>query len=428
MSDKIAALEQRLDSYDLNERQNALGELLRLVEDGQITLPPASRQVNLHAHSFHSYNAWGYSPSHIAWRARREGLSVVGLVDFDVLDGVDEFFAAASRVGIPAITGMETRAYIPEFSTREINSPGEPGISYHMGCGFIKSEISDPWSMEFAATIRRNAQARNIEMLRRVNQYLSPVEVDYQADLLPLSPSGTPTERHICLAYDNKAAAIFPDRAGRVAFWCDKLGMEADKMEAMVDDPAALKAAIRAKTMKRGGVGYMQPTAETFPLMTDVNRFALALGAIPTLTWLDGTSQGEQDIEELLTLQMRHGVAAVNIIPDRNWNIKDPATRALKVGKLVEFVQLADSKHLPIVVGTEMNAPGLKFVDDFDAPELAPVVDSFIRGAWIMVGHTVAAHSEGRGYLSPWAQAKFDSLQDRNAHFEELGRKSCGAC
>ena len=390
---RLGQLERQLDSFDRQERGAALGELVRMAGAGEVVLPPASpasevsRRVNLHAHSFHSYNAWGYSPSRIAWRARREGLGVVGLVDFDVLDGVDEFFDAARHVGIAHVAGMETRAYIPEFSTREINSPGEPGIAYHMGCGFVRSGIEDPWAREFAATIRRNAQARNVEMIRLVNAYLDPVQLDYERDLLPLSPSGTPTERHICEAYDRKAVEVFGDREQRVAYWCEKLGVGEEKMRAMVDDAASLQAAIRAKTMKRGGVGYMQPTAETFPLMTDVNRFAMTLGAVPTLTWLDGTSRGEQDIEEMLALQMRHGVAAVNIIPDRNWNIKDAATRELKVRKLVEFVALADSKGLPVIVGTEMNAPGLKFVDDFDAPELAPVVESFIRGAWIMVSY-----------------------------------------
>ena len=34
----------------------------------------------------------------------------------------------------------------------------------------------------------------------------------------------------------------------------------------------------------------------SFPLMADTNRFILAAGAIPTLTWLDGTSDVEKAI------------------------------------------------------------------------------------------------------------------------------------
>ena len=53
--------------------------------------------------------------------------------------------------------------------------------------------------------------------------------------------------------------------------------------------------------MKKGGVGYVQPGKGSFPLMADMNRFVLESGAIPTLTWLDGTSEGEKAIEELFT-------------------------------------------------------------------------------------------------------------------------------
>ena len=36
---------------------------------------------------------------------------------------------------------------------------------------------------------------------------------------------------------------------------------------------------IRSKTMKRGGVGYVQPDKGSFPLMADTNRFILAPAA-----------------------------------------------------------------------------------------------------------------------------------------------------
>ena len=46
--------------------------------------------------------------------------------------------------------------------------------------------------------------------------------------------------------------------------------------------------------MKKGGPGYVQPGEGSFPLMADMNRFVQESGAIPTLTWLDGTSDGEK--------------------------------------------------------------------------------------------------------------------------------------
>ena len=349
-------------------------------------------------------------------------MRAVGLVDFDVFDGIDEFFRAGRLLGIPTVAGMETRAYIPEFATREINSPGEPGITYHMVTGLTRSAIDDPGAREFADMLRANARNRNMAVVERVNAYLDPVVLDYENDVLPLSPSGTPTERHLCFAYEKKAEQVHPKLEDRIAFWCDRLSTPPDRMAETITDSRALQALIRARTMKRGGAGYQKPAPEAFPLMRDMNRFALSIGGIPTATWLDGSSPGEQTIEELLDLHMAAGTSALNIIPDRNWNIKDAAVRKAKVANLYRIVELANARGLPLVIGTELNAPGLKVVDDFDAPELAPVIDSFLRGASILIGHTAAVLEGESGYTSHWAAKKFETVGEKNAYFLERGR------
>jgi hypothetical protein len=76
---------------------------------------------------------------------------------------------------------------------------------------------------------------------------------------------------------------------------------------------------------------------------------------------------------------MDKGVAAINIIPDRNWNIPDENAKAVKLENLYHVVDLADALDLPIIVGTEMNSFGQKRVDDFDAPELDPVNDTIYQ-------------------------------------------------
>ena len=422
MEKQIAELEARLDHFNRAERDQALDELLKLVAKGAIALPAPRPAVNLHAHSFYSYNALGYSPTHIVWRARREGLQAVGLVDFDVLDGLDEFFRAGQLLGIATVGGLETRAYIPEFSTREINSPGEPGITYHMVSGLTRSAIDDLEAAEFAQELRTSARRRNMDVVERVNAALAPVVLDYESEVLPLSPSGTPTERHLCEAYQAKAEAVFASAADRVAFWAEHLSTPAAGIAPVIGNSRELQALIRSRTMKRGGVGYQEPTPEMFPLAGDVNQFGLALGGIPMLTWLDGASQGETDIEELLDLHVAQGVAAINIIPDRNWNIKDPAVKERKVRKLYDIVERADRRSLPIGVGTEMNAPGLKFVDSFEAPELIPVVASFLRGSDILAGHTSAVLAGEDGYTSERTAARFRTVEARNEHFLRRGR------
>lgn len=335
-----------LDSFDPAIRRQTLERIARHAQ-----WPPPGPYLNLHSHTFFSYNAYGYSPTHFAVLARQHGLAYAGIVDFDVLDGLDEFYAAADLLGLRAVVSMETRVFVPEFADRVINSPGEPGIAYHMGVGF-------PHFVEHP-TLRKTAERRNRELVERVNRFLAPVILDYDRDVLPLTPNGNATERHICAAYAAK---------GDPTFWKSKLG-------AWPDDPAQQQALIRAKTMKQGGPGYVQPDQGSFPRMADFNRFVQDAGAIPTLTWLDGTSDGERASEELFAVARAHGAAALNIIPDRNLSTPE------KIRNLYEVVALAERYDFPIIVGTEMNAPGNRFVDDFTHPVLRELLPVFQRGA-----------------------------------------------
>ena len=175
---------------------------------------------------------------------------------------------------------------------------------------------------------------------------------------------------------------------------------------------------IRAKTMKRGGVGYVTPDTGSFPVMADTNQFVLAAGGIPTMTWLDGTSEGEQAIEELIAVARSTGAAAINIIPDRNYK---PGVKDEKLDNLYKIVELAEKLDLPIVVGTEMNSPGQKFVDSFDTEELSPLVPVFLKGAHIVYAHSVLQQKCGFGYTSKWAEKNFQSTAGKNKFFESLG-------
>jgi len=404
----IEKLEQQLDSFDPAQRRAALLALLQQSRTGGVALPEPGTDVNLHAHTFFSYNAYGYSPSKYAWLARKTGLAVAGIVDFDVLDALEEFLAAGQLVGLKTCGSLESRVFVPEFATRVINSPGEPGVAYHMGVGFTK-----PVAHPFLAEMRAAAEARTREMVSRVNPAMRPVELDYAQEVVPLTPKGNATERHLCQAYENKVAEVFPEAAQRAAFLKEKLG----------DAPPAgakLQNLIRAKMMKKGGPGYVQPGKGAFPLMADMNQFVLASGAIPTLAWLDGTTEGEQCIEESFAVGMASGAAALNLIPDRNYT---PGVKDQKLQNLYDVVALAQKHHFPVIVGTEMNGPGNKFVDAFATAELQPLVPVFLRGAHIVYAHSVLQGQSGLGYLSAWAKKTFASPAAKNDFYEQLGRE-----
>ena len=84
--------------------------------------------------------------------------------------------------------------------------------------------------------------------------------------MLPLTPNGNATERHIVVAYIGIAEREYRGRrqtrlrSGPTGWTCPR-----DKVEALMQDEPAFQGVVRSRLMKRGGVGYVQPGHDTFP-------------------------------------------------------------------------------------------------------------------------------------------------------------------
>lgn len=411
------ALYSQLNSFSEEDRLAALKTLEAQLQSAQWQPQPTRPWVNLHAHTFHSFNADGWSPARLVAEAKDQGLEVFGTVDFDVLDATTETMMAGDMLQIKTTAGLETRIYIPEYGDKVMNSPGEPGVSYFMLTGCYQLPEPGTRAAEILDELKQIAQNRNRSVIEKVNAFLGEVQVDYQKDLLTMSPSGNPTERHLVQAYDDKAREVFGNDSAKLSqFWSEKLGIPQDKLEALLADSNNFKDTLRSKLMKRGGVGYVEPDPSAFPRLESMVELGNAIGALPTATWLDGTNPGEDDMHALLSLLVSKGVVAVNVIPDRNWNIADPDDKQIKLNKLKEVIQAARDLDLPVCMGTELNKAGLPFVDNFAAPELAPYIGDFLRGAYALFGHTVLARTINFGWMSTAAEKAFGN--DRKARFD----------
>ncbi len=415
---QLTGLETRLNDFDPAIRTAALAELCSRAAAGEIATGPEREVANMHCHTFFSFNAYGYSPSALAWLAARRGYKLMAIVDFDVLDGVDEFLSACDQVGVRGAAEMETRVFFPEFATREINSPGEPGVYYHMGIGFTSSQ-APPSAAGLLKDMRQRALQRNLEMVRKLNTFLAPIAIDYERDVLPLTPAENATERHLLVAYLHAAEQAVTDLDG---FWASKLKTTPEQIAQVRKDAPAFQNLVRARLMKRGGVAYAVPDHTSFPSVEEFHAMVEACQAIVCATWLDGFSTGEQSMAEELEILTARGAAALNIVPDRNWNIADADLRRVKVQKLYDVVKLAGQLDLPLNVGTEMNTYGNKLIDDFDVPELEPVREAFLDGAYFVYGHTVMQRALGYGYQSEWSKKYLPARREKNAFYTRIGR------
>lgn len=416
MSENRERLIAQLDSFDAARRRAALEQLAGSVR------PEWRPEVNLHCHTFFSFNGYGYSPSRFAWEACDYGLAVAGIVDFDVLDGLCEFLAAGRLLGLKAVGGFESRVFVGEYRDRVINSPHEPGIFYYAGLGF--TDVPEPGGRAAAtlAAMTDCARRRNVAMVGLVNAHLAPVVIDYERDVLPHTPAGNATERHLLAAYEARARELMPARDDLTAFWGEKLQGPVEAIEELIDDVEKLKNLIRSRLMKYGSVGYAPPQKGNFPRLEDAVAMTLECGAVPSACWLDGTSDGEADPLAHFGFMRDKGMPTVTVIPDRNWDIEEPAERDLKVANLHRALDAAIGLEMPLMVGTEMNKHGQKFVDEFEAPALAPYRQAFVDGACVLWGHTLLRMTAGVGFTGEWADAHFGGDRTaRNEFFRRVG-------
>ncbi|MFO7695771.1 MAG: hypothetical protein R6X16_01255 [Anaerolineae bacterium] len=377
-------------------------------------------KINLHAHTIYSYNGYGYSPAYLAWFARNEGWYALGTVDFDVLDSVDETLDACALCGVRGAAGFETRVFVPDRPGDVFNSPGEPGVMYFVGMG-LTSSTPPAAAAPVMDSLRTRATARNRDMIVRINDYLRPVALDYERDVLPLTPNGNATERHMLLAYDDAARRIFPDRQDLLKFWSGKLGVSVDAVGAFMGDTPFPHDALRSRLMKQGGPGYVGPGPDSFPPLEAVITATRACGALPCYPFVDGTSSGEQDMAALLEDLIARGIVAMVVIPDRNWNVPDEERSRDLVRRLHDTLDTARALTLPIFIGTEMNKPGQLLIDDLLVPALSGHAAQFRDGADFLYAHTALERDYGLGFQSEWAQAELPSRRQRTQLYTALG-------
>ena len=415
-SKDIGRLEQELNSFDADDRKEALDSLKHLSGEKDQEL----QNVNLHFHSFNSYNAENWSPSRIAWESKKRALYASGIIDFDVLAGLEEFFSACELLGVRSCVGMETRAFLNEYAHKEIDSPGEPGVSYIAGAGFCRvPEEDSPQALELEK-YSKNARERNLALIRRINAHVPDIALSY-GEVTPLTPSGNATERHIVSAYIEKSFRVFPEKNALHSYWASLLDSDPESTGKLIGERHRLEDVVRSRFAKRGGFGYIQPTSQSFPPMEEFFAFVKACGAIPMESWLDGTSEGEKDGKALLELSRSKGAAALNLIPDRNWNIADAEVKALKTRNLRSIIDAAVSMDMPIHIGTEMNKKGLPFADELHGADLKPYKEIFLDGARICVGHTVLGRFADFTYVGKEAESEYPGLKERNSFFASVG-------
>ena len=97
----------------------------------------------------------------------------------------------------------------------------------------------------------------------------------------------------------------------------------------------------------------------------------------------------------------------------------------MKIRKLEECVAAAESRDLPVNIGTELNKYGQLWIDDFSSEVMQKLAPVFIKGAEIMVGHTRLLRWADLSYTDA-AASELGTVEDKNDFFAQVGRLDPG--
>ena len=384
----------RLNAETREERLDALSEIKRLTDMGELRTPEKTGYVNNHIHTIYSFSP--YSPAMAVWRAWQSGLSTAGIMDHDSVSGALEFIEAGQIIGMPTTIGCECRVDMSKTKVagRRINNPDQDSVAYVAIHGLPHQNI---YVIDtFFERCRRRRNERNLAMCRKLDEVTRPygISIDFKRDVLPLScawEGGAVTERHICFALAKKLVARYPLPELLIGFFDKemKLNLSEKQKKALREGKPEFYEYDILGILKSGLVQkFYIPATDECPDVTDYIDICRSCGAISAYAYLGDVGDSvtgdkkaqkfEDDYLDLLFSELKRlGFNAVTYMPTRN-------TKA----QLERLMRLCDENGFFEISGEDINSPRQSFIcPAMDDPMFSHLSDA----TYALIGHELEA-------------------------------------
>ena len=380
------------------------------------SVPYSVLGVNGHIHTPYSFSA--FSDVKEAFEmARQEHVDVLGINDFYVTDGYDEFHRLAVEYKIYPLFNVEFIALDKALQAAgiRINDPGNPGRIYFSGKGLAYPQRLTAAGGARLASLMEGTQEQVREMIAKTNGWLAdaglPLQLDYEA-VKSRYARELVRERHIAKALRIAISETFSTESSRIGAFTRLYGGVAPAVDMHCD--ADLENEIRARLLKAGGKAFVPEEESAFLSLEEAMAMISKAGGIPCYPVLLDDKNGkctefEGDAQTLSRELLMRGIFAIELIPGRN-----------ALGALEPFVEHFVREGFVITLGTEHNAPDMIPVL-CDARGNQPLTN-FLKqvnyeGACVTAAHQYLMSMGLPGYLDDSGRA----MQSAKADFVTLG-------
>ncbi|MDR0566691.1 MAG: hypothetical protein LBG47_06620 [Prevotellaceae bacterium] len=360
--------------------------------------------VNAHLHTPYSFSAFDTLTDALD-RAKKEGVAVVGINDFYSTSGYSEWSAECFRRALYPLFNIEFISLQKEDMAAgvRVNDPSNPGRTYLSGKGLAHpAGFPSPVAEELAA-MREASNAHVAKMCGKLNALLSSASAGFLLDFAAIRQEltkGSIRERHLAKALRLEAYKKYRSREEIVGFFEALFGGK--KLQADVDNPAAVENEVRGNLLKAGGAAFVPEDPKAFLPLESVCRIILTAGGIPTYPFLADDAKGgftdfEQDVAKAADVLRQRNIHSVEFITTRN---------SMEV--LEQYAGYLHEQGFVVTFGSEHNTPAMEPVklSARGGKPLSPaLVEIGYAGACVVAAHQEALLNRRQGYLDAHGKA-----------------------
>jgi hypothetical protein len=311
--------------------------------------------VNAHIHTPYSFSSFT-GLEQIFEMAVNENIKALGINDFYVTDGYDEFAELARKNGVYPLFNIEAIALSKELQEKgiRVNDPNNPGRVYICGKGLNYPATIKGRCKDMLESVKAESQRQIVEMLEKLNAWLKETDLDFEFTYLEIRSRFArqlARERHIAQALRVAVFKRYSDDALRREVLKKIYGGTPVGVD--ICNTAALENELRNNLLKAGKKAFVPEDEKAFLSIEQMREIILDAGGIPCYPVLLDDAAGnitefETDKEQLHQNLVDMDIRCIELIPQRNrLEIMEP------------FVRYFYEKGFVITLGTEHNAPGL---------------------------------------------------------------------
>ncbi len=368
-------------------------------------------KVNGHLHTPYSFCAFS-DIAQIFEKARVEDVKILGINDFYVTDGYNEFCKQAVENRIFPLFNIEFIALSEAFQKEgiRVNDPNNPGRTYFSGKGLDYPFGLNAESKKQLDNVVQESMKQVGLMVDKLNAFLEQTGISMRFTLKDIQQKHAKNlvrERHIAKAIRVEIFNRYPTDVERQQV-LEKL-FSGKKCQSPLTDVAALENEIRGNLLKAGGAAFVPEDQNAFLSVEQAKQIIIDAGGIPCYPVLLDDKNGnytdyEGNKEKMADDLESKNIYSIELIPGRN------SFDALK-----EFVKYFDQRGFVITFGTEHNTPMMQPIT-VSCRNNTPLDNELLqinyKGACVVAAHQYLKAQGNEGYIDKQGKPAQDKLSE----------------